>query len=327
MSRLIRRLLTLTVVLALLAVAGWLGLAGALQRAAAQALTGQQAAPVTATAVQAGGFPAALSLRLHDPALHGQGWGWTAPVADLSVATLAPNRLRLVLPAQQSVTLGGQVLALTAAAMGGALTVAPRSDLRLRSLTLGGQSVRLGDLAAAAQVEAAVTQPADTPRADIAAAARDLTLPPALLAALPRGMALPPTIAGASVQARLGLTAPLDRFSAEAPLALTAIELDGAALDWGDLALRAEGKLTPDAQGFAEGRVMVHVTGWRVLMPLLTATGVVKPEVAATVETALSRLAVKGPEGGDGRLDLPVIFRGGRVSLGPMPIGQAPRFP
>lgn len=326
MTRLIRRLSILLLLLAALAAGGWWAAALGLERAARSALTTPEAQPLRAQAVETGGFPGRLALRLTAPAVQGEGWAWAAPSAELAIATLAPNRLVLTLPPQQTLDLGGAPLALRAAAMGGTLTLAPRPDLRLRSLTLGGQALQLADLAGAEVIEAALTQPADTPVAALSAVARRLTLPPAAMAALPPGLGLPAVVDSAEIEARATLSAPLDRHSGAAPITATALEIAGAALHWGAVTLRAEGGLAADTQGFAEGRVMVHVTGWRALLPLLAASGAVRPELLPTVENALTRLAVKTPEGGDGRLDLPLVFRAGRVSLGPLPLGAAPRF-
>ena len=86
----------------------------------------------------------------------------------------------------------------------------------------------------------------------------------------------------------------------------------------------ASGALTARSDGIAEGEIALRVEGWRRLPPVLVALGLVKPDIAPTVERMLEVIAAQSP-------DLDVInitlsCQDGRMSLGPLPLGPAPRL-
>jgi hypothetical protein len=60
------------------------------------------------------------------------------------------------------------------------------------------------------------------------------------------------------------------------------------------------------------------------VLRLGVALGLIRPETAPTVERAGESLARIG--GNAEVLTLPLVFAGGRMSLGPIPLGPAPRF-
>ena len=93
---------------------------------------------------------------------------------------------------------------------------------------------------------------------------------------------------------------------------------------WGQLALHAEGLLEADAQGFAAGRVMLRLTNWDRLPALLVALGAIKPEIAPTIAGGLRAMAAQSPD--PAVLALPLDMRDGRMTLGPFPLGEAPRL-
>ncbi|WP_374797571.1 DUF2125 domain-containing protein [Paracoccus sp. p3-h83] len=327
--RLLRRLTILISLLAVLAAGLWLAAATLAERGLRAALTAPDSV-LSAADVQGTGFPGPLHLRLDRPVLTDPNgtWVWTAPTADVSVSL--PARARLNLPRDQVIMLGGAAIPLRAEAMRADLTLAPRPDLRLRRVALHGQAIRLGGadqpLAQAAQIDADLTQGRGEPVSDLTLALRDVTLPPALTALLPDA-SLPAAVSSLDGVARLHLDRPLDRQAGNgAPLRLMAVELMAARLEWGPLSVSAEGRIAADAQGQAEGRVMLRLTGWRALLPLLSASGAVRPQLLPTVENALTRLETTPPEGGPPRLDLPLILANGRASLGPLPLGPAPQF-
>jgi hypothetical protein len=126
-----------------------------------------------------------------------------------------------------------------------------------------------------------------------------------------------------TVDAELGFSAPLDRHAGRTQPRLVMLDLQGAALDWGDLRIAASGQLVPDAAGYAEGRIAISVENWRLGLAVAVAAGWIRPEVAPTWERALAILAQTGTRG---VLEVPLTLRKGRASLGPLPIGPAPRF-
>ncbi len=327
MLKLLRRLSIVLGVLAVLGTGLWFATATVLQRGMLSAVQAPDSA-LSAESVTTSGFPGALNLALNRPVLNdpqGQ-WVWTAPRADLSLATMAPNRLHLTLPPRQALMIGGVSHDLTAEQMTAEVAVVPGTSLRLRDVQMVTQAVRLGALWAVDQAKLALVQDANQPTAQLTMNARNLVIPEAMRAALPPDLALPEAVTSMDVAAGLTMDRALDRHASEQPVRLMAVDVTDARMTWGDLALRGTGTLTADPQGIAQGRLMLHVSGWRVLMPMLAASGVIKPEVVPTVENALTRLEVTPADGGAPRLELPLILRDGQMHLGPLPLGPAPRL-
>ncbi|MFN4131268.1 MAG: DUF2125 domain-containing protein, partial [Paracoccaceae bacterium] len=57
---------------------------------------------------------------------------------------------------------------------------------------------------------------------------------------------------------------------------------------------------------------------------LATTMGLIKPEIAPTVQNMMQ--AVAGSSGDPEVLEMPLIFRDGQMLLGPLPLGPAPRL-
>jgi hypothetical protein len=94
------------------------------------------------------------------------------------------------------------------------------------------------------------------------------------------------------------------------------------------LELSAQGNLAPDAQGLAEGTIDLRLKGWRSLPAVVVALGLVPPANAVTLQRGLEYLAKSGAQsGGDPEvIALPLTFKSGKMSLGPLPLGPAPRL-
>jgi hypothetical protein len=122
----------------------------------------------------------------------------------------------------------------------------------------------------------------------------------------------------------LTLTAPLDRNAGQTRPALAGLALTRSDLRWGGLGVRASGSIAPDAMGLAAGTIAIDVTGWPELVPVLQAAGAVKPELAQTTLALLQSLADQGAD--PKVLSLPLVFKDGWMTLGPLPLGPAPRL-
>ncbi|MBP9185020.1 MAG: DUF2125 domain-containing protein [Fuscovulum sp.] len=330
----------LAVILGLAVVGGWFGVAFLIEKGAAAMLEDLRARGTTleSSAPEVGGFPlewrlGLTGLRLADPV---SGAGWQGPSLALRAATWAPWHLTADLPDAQVISTPGLVLTLDSRALVATLGSAPDPALPLREATLRGDSLRVqsdaGWVLALGGFD--ITLAADDTRPpgaysltfDLA----PLTPDPALAEALAQ-VALPDLPAPdfpASLdrlEGRLALrfAGPVGLIDETAP-PLEAIEIAAADAAWGQLALHAEGLLEADAQGFAAGRVMLRLTNWDRLPALLVALGAIKPEIAPTIAGGLRAMAAQSPD--PAVLALPLDMRDGRMTLGPFPLGEAPRL-
>jgi hypothetical protein len=135
---------------------------------------------------------------------------------------------------------------------------------------------------------------------------------------------LPPTVETLRIVAVVALDAPLDRTAAMRLPLLDRLTLRETSFRWGTAALAAEGEIAPDAEGRAEGTITIRVTDWRRMIDAAMALGLLRPEIAPTV-AEMARLMSEAAGTGE-NLDLPLRMTGGRMSLGPLPLGPAPQL-
>lgn len=284
--------------------------------------------------LQVQGFPnrfdlMVAGLHLADPA---QGTGWQAEALQVYAMTWKPWHVIAALPGAQIVSLPGQSLTLTGTEKMASLRAAPALDLPLAEARLVGRSLALvsdagWSLAAGGLAAAVRARPGKAAEYDlgleVTAIAPDAALMAALALAPPGGVPsdLPPQIARLHGDAALLLSAPLDRHAGQTRPQLAGLVLRELGLDWGPLVLRASGEIAADAQGFAAGRIEVQITGWDRLPALLVATGALRADLAPTVANMLAAGAAGGAD-----LSLPLLLRDGGMSLGPFPLGPAPRL-
>ncbi len=88
--------------------------------------------------------------------------------------------------------------------------------------------------------------------------------------------------------------------------------------------LQATGSLGADTDGYLVGDLSVAVQNYTELPALLAVYGVIKPTMAAAVGKTLSFISALALD--KSRVSVPLRFDGGKMYLGPLPIGEAPRI-
>jgi hypothetical protein len=311
----------------------WLAGSIALQKAAEGWFQAQVAAGRSATnsGVEVHGFPNRFDLtvtnvHLADPVT---GLAWDAPFAQVFSMTWKPWHLIAALPQTQTFTLPDQTIALASAKLQGSLVLVPGTALALNRVVIDG-----ADLAAtsssgwslrAKRVELATRQDASAANGhEISLTVTDLIPDPALLAAMAATSDLPAVVEAAGIDGVAAFSAPLDRFAGSARPQLLALTIKSGTLRWGDMVLTGKGKVVADAEGLAEGQIDLSLQNWRKILPPAVALRLITPEVAPTVERVMEALARQS--GDPSVLDLPLVMKAGRMSLGPIPLGPAPRM-
>lgn len=304
----------------------WFAGSAALERATLQWFADQPAQGREASygTVNVTGFPSRFDmtitdLRLADP---DTGFGWDAPFVQLLTLSYTPWHVIAALPNSQSFRTPAGTVTLQSDKLQASVIVTPGPRLALDRTTmlgtglaasgsgwsLGAREVRLATRTVTSGVNAH----------QIGAEVLDLAPDPALMAALADASTLPLVINRLYLDATASLTAPLDRFTTE--VQANQISVKDATVVWGDLTVTASGTLVAGADGRAEGRIELRLQNWRLLVPVLVATGVVRPDLAPTVENIMATLAGTDPT----NLQVPLTFANGRISLGPLPIGTSP---
>jgi hypothetical protein len=300
------------------------------ERAATQWFADQRARGLTADSgdISVSGFPSRFDLTVSNPDLADPvaGWGYSAPFVQVLSMTWKPWHVIAALPNEQSIVVMGQLVDVRSSHMLGSLRLAPTADLPLREMRVEGREVSVssdqGWTIGTKSLVLAVAPDATKPNElRLGLNVTDLAPDPKLTALVPD---LGDLISKIYLDATLTLTAPLDRRAAETKPAVEGLTIADFQLIWGSLTLAAKGQASPDAAGFAAGQVDIRIENWRQIPALIVAMGLVRPEMGDAIARGIEALAREGadPE----VLDLPLVFADGRMTLGPLPLGLAPKL-
>jgi hypothetical protein len=250
---------------------------------------------------------------------------WQVPLVQVFAMTWKPWHIIAVLGGEQRIELAGQSVILTTDDARASVKFQPNTDLGLSalstSLTQAKALSSLGWTMAAELVELHTRLNATAANAhDIALDATNIAPDAALLART----TLPAEISQIRLRATATFSAALDRNAAETQPRIIGWRVDEGSILWGDLTVTAKGDIAANADGLAEGRIDITIKGWRLVIPAIVAAGLVKPDVAPTVESLLTAMAAQS--GDPETLLLPLVFANGRGTLGPLPLGPAPRL-
>lgn len=262
------------------------------------------------------GFATRFDLVVTSPHLADTGFDWTAPFVQVKSMIWKPWHLIAALPSDQRLTVAGQVLTLETPAIEASLRMAPQAGFPPREAvleweSLGVTSDRGWSLSTAKVLAAAQATPDQALRLWLQA--DDLTLPET---SDPGGLGR--VVQLLRLDARADLAAPLTWEAVQ----VSTLEVRALDLTWGSLRVSGEGRLVADAQGRAEGEVVLEITGWQALPDLAIDLGLIQPGLRGGLMGGLQGLADAGED--PLRLSLPLRFAGGAVSLGPIPLGPAP---
>ena len=326
-----RKLLFLLLTVTALWSGYWFVGSSVIRSAAEDWFTTQTGQGITAekTGLTVAGFPNRFDLtveglRYADPAT---GFGWEAPFAQIFAMTWKPWHIIAALPPSQVITLADQKITLASTGMrasvrAGVSTNLPLAMAVVESDSFGATSTLGWSVAADRSVLSLGAAAGKANGYDIALDVAGLAPDAALLQRLVPDGSLPATIGVIKLRAMATMTAPLDRHAGKVKPRLVRFDLTEALVTWGEVSLTAAGSIAPDDKGLAAGRIDFTVANWRRIMPLLVASGAVKPELAKTVETMLGNLA---QQSGDPEvLKLPLVMKEGWMSIGPLPLGPTP---
>ncbi len=264
--------------------------------------------------VSLAGFPSRFDITLDRPRLVAQDGAaeWSAPFFQVLALSYSPNRVIAVWPHEQTLRLPLQTVTLTTAYMQASAAFGASAALPLDHSALNAKDGTLAsDLGWAFTFDELRlgTRQAGGP------AVHDVGL--AVLGLRFGGRAL-----DIDADAVATFAGPIDRSLAGHPAVLAALDLVKLDMTSGKARVSAKGRLTVTDARTPEGRIDVTVDNWRAALDTLVAAGAIRPELAPTWASMAERLALLS--GDPDRLELPLIFAGGRMSLGPLPLGPAP---
>jgi len=273
------------------------------------------------------GFPSRFDITVDEPRLQSADGSvaWAAPFFQTFALSYRPNRIIAVWPDSQTFRLRNEEIALRtsdmrASAAFGFSTAVPLDHMALIA-TDGDLTSTAGWSATFAKLRFATERAEGQHAHRIGLAVSDLK---------PQVDGLPAAFTGPGVTASLlldGIVAfdrPIDRHAGRDGLAVRTLSATALDLAWGPVSISGKGDLAVSPDGYPAGRIDLEITGWRELPALLVATGAIAPAVARPLEGMMQGIARSS--GDPEVLALPLIFRAGRISLGPVPVGRAPRL-
>jgi hypothetical protein len=284
-----------------------------------------------ATAFDVVGYPNRFDsrfqgLELYDPR---SGIGWSAPLFHILALSYQPNHVIAVWPGPQVLTFPGDTVAVDSTKLLASVVFEPdtklavaRTSLETDDLTLKGG---LGWKTGIKHLSLATRQTAAEAFAhDIVFDATGFSPTNALLNALDPSGGLPRIVDKLYLDLTLGFDAPWDRIAIEegAPH-VTSIKVNSIDTSWGALGLTGMGTLDVAPSGQISGEIGVELRNWQAVVDLFVMAGAISKDTAQTIKSGLGLFAGSGPEA---TLKTTLSLADGMMSLGPIPIGPAPRF-
>ncbi len=317
--------------------AWWWVAAGIFERGVTNWLAGRADAGWVAEAedITVTGFPNRLDMIVNglDLASPEGGWAWSAGEFQILTLPYRPNHIIAVLPGEQVLSTPYDTSRFQAEVLRGSVVFEPNTALALdrSSFEIGGMTIA-GDAGWEAGIAKAnfATRQAEGENArpfahDVVFTAEDVALPQHWTAGLTGVDLLPRAIEGLRLDLTLDYDRPWDRPAIEDgnPI-LQGVRVRDASISWGELNLRGQGRLTTDDRGFAEGRIDLRARNWRGMLDIAERSGLIGSGLAGTLRSGLDLVARLS--GDRNSLNLPLDFEDGRMRLGPITLGDAPRF-
>ncbi len=278
------------------------------------------------------GFPNRFDLTLDDLHLADPetGLAWAAPFFQFLSLSYRPSHVIAVWPHEQSVSTPLEKIEVRSEDLRGSLRLADLSSLALENATFVSEEVALSsDAGWTAQVGtgrlAVRLAPATTSTYEVGVEALGFRPADELRRAVDVSGRLPTEIETLRLDALVAFAAPWDRTAVEvARPQPTAIDLRELRATWGNLDLRAAGKLDVGPDGTPVGEIAVKAVNWRELLEIAIASGAVPDSLASALERGLAALA--GASGSPETLDATLSLRAGRIYFGFIPLGPAPNL-
>ncbi|MCB2129567.1 MAG: DUF2125 domain-containing protein [Rhodobacteraceae bacterium] len=308
----------------------WYSASRTLQGEATASLAELQAAGLANVGtVSVSGFPSRFDVTVDAPefsSADGQ-LGWAADQANIHALSYQPNHVITIFPETQTLRIGSERITLRSPDLRASAVFGLSSDLPLDRATLAGSDLgaesSAGWMAELATLRAAIRQGASPEAPEIGIEMADVSVQGPLAELLLRA-GLPARAEHARLDAIIGLNRPIDRNTPLSGIEPRSADIRSVELDWNGVEIRGRGALTVLGSGQLDGRIDLDIRQWQRLFGLIRETGAVQPNMENGLRQMLTLMAAGS--GDPDILRLPLIFAAGRMSLGPVPLGPAPRF-
>ena len=264
-------------------------------------------------------------IQLADP---DTGVSWEAPFFQLLALSYKPNHLIAVWPNSQVLATPYQKIDVTSEDMKASIVVEPNPEMTVQRGTLIAENIGFAstsDWDFDVDAISMSLRQIDATEYGFSILANNLHPSENLRMWVSDNQNLPAFIENVSIDFEADLTKPFDRSTIEQtrPQVKT-LKISKASASWGELLLRASGTLGVSSKGTLSGELTLNAKNWREMLQVATSAGAISAEVAAAAELGLGLFARLN--GSEKTLDTTLTFSNGRMSMGPIPLGKAPRL-
>jgi len=278
------------------------------------------------------GYPNRFDSRFTDLNLRAPdtGIGWQAPVFNILSLSYKPNHIIATFANTQTLSFEREDITVDSSKMQASVVFEPDTKLAVDRIRLLAENLTLtstsGWRAKADSLAFSTRRNSSVEFGhDAVFDAKNVTPTEAFRTVLdPKGR-LPATIDTLLMDVTLGFTAPWDRIAIEdgAPL-VTSIKVKRMNFGWGKLGFSATGTLDVAPDGLVSGSLSLSIRNWRAVLDLTVTSGLLDQPIADTIRRGLDLLTLASDD--PTSLSVPLTLAEGRMSLGPIPLGFAPRF-
>lgn len=266
-------------------------------------------------------------LEIADP---NYGWSWSAPQFQVSSLSYKPNHFIAVWPQDQVISTPYRKFSVSSSDMRGSLVFHPNTSLALdrATLTIKELSVKTSE-DQKSTVGSAVLAVREKPELkntyDIALDAVDFVPSNKMKNWLDPKSLLPASFDSMKLDTTMMFDKAWDKEAVEnIKPDLMRLDITTFNAKWGKLQLDAKGSVDVDTLGYPSGKISLRAKNWKDMIALAVTNGAIEPGMAKTLETGLGLVAMLS--GNKETLDIPLSFSNRIMSLGPIPIGKAPRL-
>ena len=284
------------------------------------------------SSLEVNGFPSRFDttvtdFNLADPQY---GWAWQAPEFHILSLSYKPNHFIATWPTSQVVSTPRKKYTITNDDMRASLVFEPNTTLALdrSTLTLENLTIRTSaDEASSIKSAVLATRQSETSKFahDIAFDGKGFTPSKALKAQIDPTSMLPADFETVVIKTTVHFDAPWDRIAVEAVKPnLTQLDITTFDAKWGEVQIQATGSVVVDVNGYPTGKISIRAKNWREMIKLAVTSGALDASIAQSLESGLGLIAMLS--GNNETLDVPLSFANRVMSIGPIPIGPAPRL-
>jgi hypothetical protein len=268
-----------------------------------------------------------LDFSIADPK---HGWAWEAPQFQILSLSYKPNHFIAVWPDIQTVSTPYKKYTLTSEDMRASLVFEPKSTLALDRSTLTLKNLKIAtssDESSSINSAVLATRQSETIEFahDIAFDAKGFVPSQSLKASLDPKSILPAAFENVSIKSTASFDAPWDRIAVEdVKPNLTRLNIESFDAKWGEVQLQATGTVEVDSEGYPTGKISVRAKNWEDMIQLAVDSGALDAGTGQSLIVGLGFIAMLS--GNKETLDVPLSFANRVTSIGPIPIGAAPRL-